>query len=261
LTVFEIEMSTKGCGCGRPSRSGRWAIDPDQGARRAHGGRYGVRTSPPFSDRSDAGRRLAKALAAKGLDNVAVYALPRGGVPVAREVALTLRAPMDLLLVRKIGAPDQPELALAAVAEGGGLVINETVRRYAAVDDAWLDQARQDAMREIERRRAAYLGGRARIDPKGRTAIVVDDGLATGATAKAAIRALKAGGAGKVILAAPVATPDVVAELEREADEVVCLATPTDFMGVGAFYLDFHQLTDAETIALLDQARGSVDEP
>jgi putative phosphoribosyl transferase len=211
-----------------------------------------MRPSSLFSDRSDAGRRLAKALAAKRLDNVVVYALPRGGVPVALEIALALKAPMDLLLVRKIGAPGEPELALAAVAEGsGGLAINEGVRRYAGGDDAWLEQARQDAMREIERRRTAYLGGRARIDPKGRTAIVVDDGLATGATARAAIRALKADGAGRVILAAPVATPDVVAELSREADEVVCLETPELFFGVGAFYADFHQLTDAETVALL----------
>jgi predicted phosphoribosyltransferase len=213
-----------------------------------------MRSSTFYADRSDAGGQLAAALAGKGLTDPVVYALPRGGVPVALEIALALKAPLDLVLVRKIGAPDEPELALAAVAEGGELVINEAVRRYAGVSDAWLQTARATAMAEIERRRAAYLGGRSRIDPKGRTAILVDDGLATGATARAAIRALKAAGAAKVVLAAPVAAPDVAAELGREADEVVCLATPSGFMGVGAAYADFHQLTDAETIALITRA-------
>ena len=211
-----------------------------------------MRPQLPFSDRADAGRRLAEVLATRSLAAPVVYALPRGGVPVACEIALALKAPMDLMLVRKIGAPDEPELALAAVAEGGVLVVNEAVRRLAGVDDAWLDQARRGAMREIERRRAVYLGARPRIDPKHRTAIVVDDGLATGATARAAIRALRAAGAERVILAAPGGSPDVVAALGRETDEVVCLTTPDDFIGVGAAYADFHQLTDAETIALVE---------
>jgi putative phosphoribosyl transferase len=211
-----------------------------------------------FSSREEAGKRLARLLDSRSLADPVVYALPRGGVPVACEIARELKAPMDLILVRKIGAPGEPELALGAVAEGRAaeMVINEDVRRMIGVAQAEIDSLRQAALKEIERRRTTYLSGRARIDPKGRTAIVVDDGLATGATAKAAIRALKADGAARVILAVPVAPPETAAQLREEADEVICLATPSNFMGVGMFYVDFHQLSDAETIALLDQARG-----
>ena len=219
--------------------------------------------SPLFSDRFDAGRQLAAVLSEMRLESPVVYALPRGGVPVGYEIALELKAPMDLMLVRKLGAPGYPELALGAVAEGRGdtLVINEDVRRSVRADDAYIERARQEGLREIERRRLVYLGGRARIDPSGRTAIVVDDGLATGATAKAAVRALKADGAARVILAAPVAPPETLADLRREADEVACLATPTNFYGIGQFYVDFHQLSDAETVDLLDKAAAATSAP
>ncbi len=214
--------------------------------------------SASFVDRFDAGRQLAARLSGRSLADPVVYALPRGGVPVGYEIARALHAPLDLLLVRKIGAAGYPELALGAVAEGEPplLVVNEDVRRSGGGDDAYLERAKQQALDEIERRKQAYRGGGGRIPPAGRTAIVVDDGLATGATARAAIRALRADGARKVILAVPVAPPETAAALLAEADEVVCLAMPTTFHGVGQFYDDFHQLSDAETVALLHETNG-----
>ena len=206
-----------------------------------------------FLDRADAGRRLAARLQAFGFDQPAVYALPRGGVPVAVEIAKALKAPLDLILVRKIGAPGQPELALAAVVDGEGAqtVINENVEALTGATPAFLKTARDRELAEIERRRALYLGARRHVSPTGRTAIVVDDGLATGATAKAALQALRRQGAAKVILAIPVAPLDTLEAMRAEADVVVCLETPQPFFGVGAFYDDFHQLTDEETVALL----------
>jgi erythromycin esterase-like protein/predicted phosphoribosyltransferase/predicted alpha/beta-hydrolase family hydrolase len=194
-----------------------------------------------------------------------IYALPRGGVAVAAKIAEALHAPLDVLLVRKIGAPGAQEVALAAVVEGDEdrIVVNPDVARISGASAAYLDSARLRAVQEIERRRALYLEGRPRIDPKGRAAIVVDDGLATGATAKAAIRSLKAQGAAKVILAIPVAPVEVLIDMRLEADEVVCLEPVEDFRGVGAFYGDFHQLTDEETIRLLNEAwaGGGADAP
>jgi erythromycin esterase-like protein/predicted phosphoribosyltransferase/predicted alpha/beta-hydrolase family hydrolase len=209
-----------------------------------------------FADRADAGRRLARRLADLSLDNPVVFALPRGGVPVALEIAKVLKAPVELVLVRKIGAPGQPELALAAVVDGQNAetVVNEEVSRLSGADSAYLERARARELAEIERRRALYLGNHAQISPVGRTAIVVDDGLATGATATAAIRALKRQGAARVVLAVPVAPADVIEHMRQEADEVICLEAATRFPGVGAFYGDFHQLDDQETRDLLRQA-------
>jgi predicted phosphoribosyltransferase len=218
--------------------------------------------SPLYADRRDAGRKLAAALAGRAVDNPVVYALPRGGAPVAFEIARALRAPMDLILARKIGAPGDPELALGAIAEGEGIepVINERVRMGLGCDPAYIQRATAEALEEIGRRRRAYMRGRAGTDPKGRTAILVDDGIATGATTLAAIRSLKARGAARVVLATPVAPPETVAALRLEADEVVCLAQPPDFYGISQFYRDFHQLSDAEVIRLLDQAQdGQAD--
>jgi putative phosphoribosyl transferase len=212
--------------------------------------------SPLFADRHEAGRRLAAALAGMAAGNPVVYALPRGGAPVAREIARALKAPMDLILVRKIGAPGDPELALGAIAEGEAAepVINERVRKGLGCDEEYIQRAKAEALEEIARRRKTYMRGKPGLDPKGRTAILVDDGIATGATARAAIRSLKARGAARVVLATPVAPPETVAALRKEADEVVCLAEPPDFFGISQFYRDFHQLSDAEMMSLLDEA-------
>ncbi|WP_025661468.1 erythromycin esterase family protein [Rhizobium sp. IBUN] len=210
-----------------------------------------------FLDRVDAGRQLASKLVKLTLDRPVVYALPRGGVPVALEIARALNAPLDLILVRKIGAPGAPEVALGAVVDGENpeTVVNQNVRLASGADDAYLERARQRELVELERRRALYLGNRERVDPKGRTAVVVDDGLATGATAKAALIAMRGQGAAKIVLAIPVAPEETLAEMRQYADVVVCLHPAKDFWGVGAFYEDFHQLTDEETIGLLRQGR------
>lgn len=210
---------------------------------------------PLFADRAEAGRELARRLAVKAPGDVVVYALPRGGVPVALEVARALKAPLDLLLVRKIGAPGQPELALAALVDGEPpqMVVNEDIRRATHADEAFLEQARLRETAELRRRRRLYLGDRPHPDPRGRTAIIVDDGLATGATARAAILGLRGLGVARVILAVPIAPPDTAAAMRDAVDELICLAQPEIFPGVGAFYRDFHQLSDAEVLDMLDQ--------
>jgi putative phosphoribosyl transferase len=212
--------------------------------------------SSRFTDRSDAGRLLAARLSAMNLTRPVIYALPRGGVPVGLEIARALNAPLDLILVRKIGAPGAPEVALGAVVDGENprTVINEDVRRASGADAAFLARAERRELAEIERRRTLYLEGRPRIDPVGRTAIIVDDGLATGATAKVALAAIKSQGAARTILAVPVAPEETLAGMRSHADEIVCLHAVAQFHGVGMFYADFHQLTDEETIGLLRQA-------
>lgn len=206
-----------------------------------------------FVDRADAGRRLAQELADLRLDAPVVYALPRGGVPVAAEVARHLSLPLDLVLVRKIGAPGNPEVALGAVVEGDPphLVLNEDVRRISDADDRFVQDARRRELQEMDRRRAAYVGDRPRLDPAGRTVIVVDDGLATGATMKAALGALKRKGAARIVVALPVAPESALDEIADLADDVICLHPARQFFGVGAFYRDFRQLTDAQTVAAL----------
>jgi putative phosphoribosyl transferase len=214
-----------------------------------------IGSDPFFVDRAEAGRKLASRLKALNLPDPVVYALPRGGVPLAVEIAKALKAPVDLVLVRKIGAPGQPELALAAVVDGeeAQTVVNEDIQWMTGADAAFLEKARRRELEEIERRRAIYFAGRRRISPAGRTAIVVDDGLATGATARAALRALRRQGAAKVVLAVPVAPAETLDAMRAEADEVVCLETPRTFFGVGGFYGDFHQITDEEMLDLLRQ--------
>jgi putative phosphoribosyl transferase len=212
--------------------------------------------APRFADREDAGRKLAAALAKIPLEQPVVYGLPRGGVPVAAEVAAALNAPLDLVLVRKIGAPYQPELAVGAVVDGDApeVLIDRELAEETGASAAYLATTQAEALREIERRRAVYLRGQAPISPAGHDAIAVDDGIATGASMLAAVRALKRRGARRVVVATPLAPPETVARLESEADLVVCLIRPESFPGVGAFYADFHQLEDAEVVDLMEAA-------
>ncbi len=207
----------------------------------------------PFADRTDAGRKLAQALVGYRGQHVVVLALPRGGVPVAAQVAEALKAPLDLILVRKIGVPMQPELAMGAVVEGATplIVRNEDVLQLAGIEEAEFKRVCNDELAEIERRRQRYLGGRARIDVAGRVAIVVDDGIATGATTRAALRAMRARKPKKLVLAVPVAPTENVAAMKVEADEVVCLEDYESFGAIGYYYSDFRQTSDDEVIATL----------
>lgn len=206
-----------------------------------------------FANRVDAGRRLAAALAIYRQRHPVVLALPRGGVPVAAEVAQALGAPLDLLLVRKIGLPWQPELAIGAAVDGADplIVRNEAIIARSGVSEAEFQRACREEMAEIERRKARYLGGRARAPLAGQVVIVVDDGIATGATMKAALRAIRQRGPSKLALAVPVAPVDALAELRPEVDDLVCLDTPEPFDAIGCFYRDFSQVSDEEVVAIL----------
>jgi putative phosphoribosyl transferase len=207
----------------------------------------------PFANRSEAGRKLAKALAAFRDKNAVVLALPRGGVPVAKEVAAALGASLDLVLVRKIGVPDQPELAMGAVVDGPTplTVRNQDVIAIAGVTEAEFTAVRDRELAEIRRRRAEYLGARLRPELAGRIVIVVDDGIATGATTRAALRAVRKQKPGKLVLAVPVAPTNSLAKLGSEADEVVCLEPHELFGAIGFFYFDFSQVSDREVKDIL----------
>jgi len=210
----------------------------------------------PLADRTAAGRGLGERLAAMRLADPVVLALPRGGVPVGLEVARALRAPLDVLLVRKIGAPFQPELAVAAVMDGPEpvIVIDEPLCAGAGIPATYIEQQRRIELAEIERRRRAYLGDRVPLPIADRTAIVVDDGVATGTTMRAAIKGLRRRGPARIVLAVPVAPPDTVARLRSEVDDLVCLAQPEVFGAIGLFYVDFHQLSDEEVVRALNAA-------
>jgi putative phosphoribosyl transferase len=210
-----------------------------------------------FHDRTDAGRRLGSALAhyARRRD-VAVLALPRGGVPVAYEVALLLQAPLDIFIVRKLGVPSEPELAMGAVASGGVRVLNQDVVRALEISEQTIERVADRELEEIERRERIYREGRPAPSLAGRIAILVDDGLATGSTMRAAARALKLQKPTKIVVAVPVAAPATCAEIGREVDEIVCLATPEPFYAVGQWYQDFAQTTDEEVQELLQRAAG-----
>jgi putative phosphoribosyl transferase len=209
-----------------------------------------------FRDRREAGRRLARALAKLDLTEPVVLALPRGGVPVAAEVARALNAPLDLVIVRKVGAPDNPELAVAAIVDGDPpeVVLNRQIVEAYGLGDAELRLLVDRERPELERRRLAYRGGRPALSVAGRTAIVVDDGAATGTTIKVAVRALRRQSPRELVVAIPVAPPETVAALAREADRVVCLSEPAGFRALGFHYRDFPQLTDDEVIAALRDA-------
>lgn len=209
-----------------------------------------------FEDRDDAGRQLAAKLGRYKDKDPVVLALPRGGVPIGLEIAKSLGAPIDLVLVRKIGAPGQPELALGAVVDGARpeLVINEDVCRMLQVSDDFIEQAKARQLEEIERRRKLWLGGRRHVPLKGKTALVVDDGIATGATVRAALHAIRRAEPARLVLAAPVAPPDTIESLRGDADEIVCLATPETFWAISMFYGRFPQVDDAEVTQLIEQA-------
>ena len=213
-----------------------------------------------FRDRVDAGRQLAERLAEYRDEPIVVVALPRGGVPVAAEVARALRAPLDVLVVRKLGCPWQPELGMGAIAEGDITVLNEDLVARLGVDEAAIRTVADRERAELERRIRRYRGDRPPVPVEGRTAILVDDGIATGSTARAAVDVLRRRGASRVVLAAPVAPREAVAALGHAADEVVTVETPRLFMAIGQFYDDFSQTTDDEVADLLaERSEGSAD--
>jgi putative phosphoribosyl transferase len=203
-----------------------------------------------FLDRTDAGRQLAKALAAYKEMAIVVYALPRGGVVLGVEVARFLEAPLDLIVVRKIGHPIQPEYAIGAVAEDGYVVTNP--EETAVLDRRWLERATAAELKEAQRRRALFLQGRRPVPVTGKTAVIIDDGLATGLTMLAAIHEIRQRRPEKIIVAVPVAAADTVEKLRPEVDDLVVLHVPEGWFGaIGAFYRDFDQVSDEEVIALM----------
>lgn len=214
----------------------------------------------PFPNRRRAGELLALELKKFRSERPVIYTLPRGGVPVGAPIATALEAPLDLLLVRKIGAPGHEELAAASVVDGEtpDIVLNEDVVRAFGMTPADIDAAAQLQLKEIERRRALYLKDRRPVPVEGCTAIVVDDGIATGTTVKAALQALRRRGPKRLVLAVPVAPHDMIAELRPLVDEIVCLQQPEPFHAIGAFYGDFHQVSDEEVTEMLASACGPV---
>lgn len=211
---------------------------------------------PVFANRVEAGRALGAALLGMALDDPVVLALPRGGVPVAVEVARALRAPLDLLLVRKIGAPFDPELAVAAIVDAldDDLVLDANLMRETGTREADVHEQAVAERVEIARRRAHYLGTRPRVPLAGRTVIVVDDGVATGTTVRAALKGLRRSGARERVLAVPVAPPDTLDRLRDEVDRLVCLHAPEPFRAVGLHYEDFRQVEDDEVVAALSSS-------
>jgi len=209
-----------------------------------------------FTDRADAGRQLATALAGRVTDPEAlVLGLPRGGLPVAAQIASALVLPLDVLCVRKLGVPFQRELAMGAVASGGAIVRNEDVLAMVPAAESAFQRVLDEERSELERRERAYRGDAPSLDVRARTVVVVDDGLATGATMEAAVQALRSIGAKSIVVAVPVGSPDAVERIRGHVDAVVCLHTPMFFGSVGSFYDAFEQTTDQEVTALLAGAR------
>lgn len=210
-----------------------------------------------FRDRHDAGRQLAQALESYAdRDDVVVLGLPRGGVPVAYEVARALAVPLDVFIVRKLGAPGHEELAMGAIASGGVRVVNEQVTQLLHVPDDAIARVAAVEQRELERREREYRGDAPPPELRGRTVIVVDDGLATGSTMRAAAQALRAHDPRKIVVAVPVAAAETCDEFREIVDDVVCVRTPARFQAVGLWYDDFSQTTDEEVRALLQEAPG-----
>jgi predicted phosphoribosyltransferase len=212
-----------------------------------------------FRDRKEAGRQLASRLTKyANRPDVIVLALPRGGVPVAYEVAKQIGAPLEVFLVRKLGVPGYEELAMGAIASGGVRVINEDLVRQLQIPGKVIEAVAADEQRELERRERAYRDDRPPPDVKGRTVILIDDGLATGSTMRAAAAALRGLGPARIVVAVPVSAPETCDEIREEVDEVVCAVTPEPFRGVGLWYKDFSQTTDEEVRELLERARQNV---
>jgi putative phosphoribosyl transferase len=210
-----------------------------------------------FENRAAAGRALAEKLKQHAYPKPVVYALPRGGAPIALEIAKELHAPVDLLLVRKIGVPGHEELAAGSIVDGEkpDVIVNSEVMNAARMSKAQFDAASKQALKEIERRRALYLSNAPSVSAKGATAILVDDGIATGASMRVAVEAVRRRDPARVIVAVPVAPREAVTEFSELADAFVCIAAPAHFGAVGYYYDDFRQLTDEDVIALMQQAR------
>jgi len=208
-----------------------------------------------FADRREAGRKLAQNLPEFERESTIVIALPRGGLPVAEEVALALGLPLDIVLVRKVGAPGYPELAVGAVTDGDDMrvTINKDVAGSMGLDEEQVRELAKKVLPELERRKKLYIGSRASFPVKGKTVIVVDDGVATGATLRAALDVLRQRGVGRLVVALPVAPAEILGELRKLADEVICLQTPSPFLAVGAHYGVFDQVDDEEVIRILKE--------
>ena len=214
-----------------------------------------------FKNRIEAGQKLAAELAKYAHEKkLLILALPRGGVPVAYEVAAALKAPLDVFVVRKLGVPGQEELAMGAIASGGVRVLNEEIIQHLGIFEDVIARVAAREQQELERREFTYREGRPLPEISGKTVILIDDGLATGATMRAAVTALKAKRPHKLIVAVPTAAPDTCASIQKLVDRMVCLITPMPFGGVGAWYEDFSQTTDQEVQELLNQAQGHVAE-
>lgn len=208
-----------------------------------------------FQNRQQAGRELAEELTLyRDQENTIVLGIPRGGLPVAYEVASALHLPLDVYVVRKLGMPGHEEFAIGAIASGGVRVVNEEAIGHIFRSMDIITEVAEREQRELERREALYRRGRPLLDPKGKVVLVVDDGLATGSTMRAAVKALRQHGAARIVVAVPVAPPETSAILATEADEVICVLEPSNFMAVGQFYEDFSQTTDEEVSEILARA-------
>jgi putative phosphoribosyl transferase len=211
---------------------------------------------PPFEDRRDAGRRLAGKLSRFKDERTVVFALPRGGVPVGYEISRALEAPLDVFVSRKLGAPDQPEFGIGAVAAGGVRVLNQDVVRRLGIPDDYVQKITAQELAEVGRRLRYFRGERPETEVVGRTVILVDDGLATGVTARAAVQALRLRKPRRLILAAPVCAAQTAALFKRAVDELVCLESPSDLGAIGFWYRNFEQTSDEEVVELLERARS-----
>lgn len=219
-----------------------------------------LNTWEPFADRREAGTELAARLHAyKDRDDVVVLGLPRGGVPVAYEVARTLGAPLDVFLVRKLGVPGHRELAMGAIASGGVRILNDDVVGWYRVPASVIDEVTLEEQAELDRRERAYRDGREPMSLQGRIVLLIDDGLATGSTMKAAVQAVRAHAPARIVVAVPVGAPETCREFAAVADEIVCARTPEPFSAVGQWYRDFSQTSDAEVRALLHERPDAVE--